>query len=76
MNTPPRDRQEFWIRFICSFLFFGTIAAVGVILHALDRLGIPVSIAIWALVTLSVSFYAAKVGDDAWHKILSFFHHW
>ncbi len=76
MNTPPRDKEEFWVRFICSFLFFGAIAAGGVLLYALDRLGITASVTIWAIMTLVISLYAAKVGDDAWHTLLSFFRHW
>ncbi len=66
--------MKFWVRFTCSFLFFGTIAAIGIILYVLDPLGIPKSIAIWAVVSLANSYYAAKVGDEAWRRILSFFH--
>ena len=76
MNISPRDRLEFWVRFTCSFLFFGTIAAVGVLLYAVDSLGIPQSVAVWAVVSLAISLYAAKVGDKAWHRLLSFFQFW
>jgi hypothetical protein len=26
MAEPPRDRSEFWIRFVCAFFFFGAVS--------------------------------------------------
>ncbi|MES2922755.1 MAG: hypothetical protein V4819_14470 [Verrucomicrobiota bacterium] len=75
MSNPPSDRWEFWIRFICSFLFFGFIVALGV-LRGVDSWGLPAGITVWALATLAISLYAAKVGDEAWHKLLNFLRWW
>ena len=71
MSDPPKDRAEFWIRFVCSFMFFGLIVAICV-LRCVDSCGLPVGIAVWAVATFSISLYAAMAGDEAWHNIISF----
>jgi hypothetical protein len=75
MSDPPQDRLEFWIRFVCAFLFFGFIAALGV-LRVIDSWGLLIGIAVWAAVSFAISFYAAKVGDEAWHSLIRFFRWW
>ena len=75
MNTPPRDREEFWIRFVCAFLFFGFLAAL-LIVRFIDFLGIAQGLGLWAVVVLTVSLYAAKVGDQAWHNIIESIRWW
>ena len=75
MNMPPRDREEFWIRFVCAFLFFGFLAAL-LIVRFIDSLGTAQGLVLWAVVVLSVSLYAAKVGDRAWHNIIESVRWW
>jgi hypothetical protein len=71
MSNPPRDRSEFWIRFVCAFVFFGFIIALGILKFA-DSWGITGSVAIWAVASLAISLYAAKIGDEAWYQLLDF----
>jgi hypothetical protein len=68
MSGPPRDQEEFWIRFICAFLFFGSLAAL-LLFRYIDDLGIAAGLGIWTMVVLSISLYVAKNGDDAWEKV-------
>jgi hypothetical protein len=75
MSDPPKDRSEFWIRFTCSFVFFGFVIAIGV-LRGVDSWGLPIGFAVWATASLAISIYAAKVGDEAWHSLLGFFRWW
>jgi len=75
MSDPPKDRVEYWIRFVCAFLFFGFIMAL-VILRCVDGWGLKTGIAVWAIVTTGISMYAARQGDDAWRTILRFFGGW
>ena len=75
MSCPPHDKSEFWIRFVCSFLFFGFIVGIGV-LRGVDSWGLRTGIAVWAAVSLAISLYVAKVGDEAWHRLLGFFRWW
>ncbi len=75
MNKPPRDREEFWVRFGCAFLFFGFLAAL-LIVRYLDSLGIAQGIGLWTIIVISISLYAAKVGDQAWHNIIESIRWW
>ncbi|MCX6853749.1 MAG: hypothetical protein NTV80_02465 [Verrucomicrobia bacterium] len=75
MNTPPRDREEFWIRFVCAFLFFGFLAAL-LIVRFIDSLGIAQGLGLWTVVVLWVSVYAAKVGDQAWLDLIEAIRRW
>lgn len=68
MSEPPRDREEFWIRFVCAFFCFGFLAAL-LMFRFIDELGIPAGLGIWLLVVLSISLYAARYGDAAWEKL-------
>jgi hypothetical protein len=69
MKEQPLDWTEFWIRFICSFLFFGFLFAL-LFLRFIDETGLAWGIGIWVTLTAGVSCYAARVGDEAWHKII------
>jgi len=75
MSDPPRDRSEFWIRFVCAFLFFGFLAAFAII-RCVDSLGVAAGVGIWAAVVLSISVYAARVGDEAWHHLFDSIRWW
>jgi len=41
MSDLPRDRWEFWIRFICAFLFFGVVVDGKADLSNLSNLPTP-----------------------------------
>jgi hypothetical protein len=75
MSHPPRDRSEFWIRFTFAFLFFGFLVAL-VIIRFLDSMEMAQGVGIWAVVSISISIYAAKVGDDAWHRLIDALRWW
>jgi len=75
MSEPPRDREELWIRFICSFLCFGFLTALLTFRH-IDELGLAAGLAIWFMAVLSMSLYAARTGDQAWQKILNLLLPW
>ena len=75
MSELPRDREEFWIRFICAFLCFGLLAAL-LMLRRIDELGISAGLGIWLMVVLFMSFYAARVGDQAWVKLVNLLCWW
>jgi hypothetical protein len=78
MSQPPRDRFEYWIRFTCAFFFFGVVLGLGGI--AIQFLGeglSPATMAMfWGGATLACSLYAARVGDDAWRKLLELIRWW
>jgi hypothetical protein len=75
MTHPPRDRQEFWIRFVCAALFFGTILLLFGI-RFVDAAGLYVTLAVWAVCTLAISLYAALHGDAAWAALIRIFRWW
>lgn len=75
MNVPPRDRFEFWVRFGCSFLFFGFLLAL-LSLRFIDSLGLPLGCAAWFVATSGISIYAGLVGDEAWHRIVNLLRWW
>jgi hypothetical protein len=75
MSDPPKDRSEFWIRFVCSFVFFGIIAAI-VLLKYFDSWDLKAVLAVWAGVTLTISFYTTRAGDSAWYHLLGLFRGW
>ena len=75
MSVPPRDRFEFWVRFGCSFLFFGFLLAL-LSLRFLDGLGLPLGATAWFFTTSMISCYAAFEGDEAWLKIVNFLRWW
>ncbi len=75
MSDSSFDWEEFWIRFVCSFLFFGFIFALGLLRYVEDT-GWILGGVIWTVLTVGVSIYAAKVGDEAWHKLLDGLRWW
>lgn len=75
MAEPPRDREEFWIRFVCAFLCFGFLAAL-LMFRLIDKVGIPAGLGIWLMAVLSISFYAAREGDHAWQKLVNLLFPW
>jgi len=75
VNKPPTDWLGFWIRFGCSFIFFGFIFALG-FLRFVDHTGLLFGSLIWAMLTIGISIYAAKAGDEAWHKIINALRWW
>lgn len=74
MSEPPKDRSEYWVRFVCAFLFFGLIAGL-VLLRVVSPVG-PGGIGVWLLVTISISLYAARVGDEAWEELIKTIRWW
>ena len=76
MSNPPQDRSEFWIRFICASLFFGLILGIGILLRSADSWGIPLSFTVWFISTFAIAMYAARIGDEAWKKLLELFRWW
>lgn len=75
MSKPPIDLLEFWIRFLCSFLFFGFLFAL-LLLRFMDTLGWFGSLGAWLTITSTISLYAARTGDDAWSRIISCLRWW
>ncbi len=67
-------RTEFIVRFICGAIFFGLV--VGLLglrfVTAVDAL----AIAVWILITVSLSVLVAVRGDDAWRKTTGIFRWW
>jgi hypothetical protein len=74
MGEPPCDREEFWIRFICAFLCFGLLTSL--MLRYIHELGIFAGLGIWMLLVLTMSSYAARVGDHAWRKLVNLMFGW
>ena len=75
METPPHDRAEFWVRFVCGFFFFGSLAGL-IGLRFLDSLGaIPTLVGI-GCATLVMSIYVARVGDEGWRTLLEKIRWW
>ena len=75
MSVPPRDRFEFWVRFGCSFLFFGFLLALFSV-RFLGSVGLPLWSVVWLMVTGGISWYAALHGDEAWVKIVNLLSRW
>lgn len=75
MSDSSFDWPGFWIRFGCSFVFFGVIFALG-LLRFVDDTGLILGSGIWALLTVGVSIYAARVGDEAWHRLIDALRWW
>jgi hypothetical protein len=75
MNDHPFDWLEFWIRFGCAFVFFGLLFAL-LMLRFIDSIGLPLGIAMWIASTVGTGIYAARVGDDAWHRIINALKWW
>jgi hypothetical protein len=74
MIDPPRDRSEFLIRFVCASIFFGiVIALIGI--RFIDSVH-PTTIAIWGVLTTSISLLAAVRGDEVWRGFAGFFRWW
>jgi hypothetical protein len=72
MSEPPRDRLEFWVRFICAFVFFGLVSGVMIFKNVtFDQPNLGQLY--WALTTLAISLLAARVGDAAWRGLCTFF---
>jgi hypothetical protein len=75
MSDRPFDWLEFWIRFGCAFVFFGFLFAL-LLLRFADSTGLPLGIVIWMTSTVVVCIYAARVGDEAWHRIINALRWW
>jgi len=75
MSKPPRDRLEFWIRFIGTFFVFGVISAVCC-LNLYHSWGLTKCIAVGVVATLLPSTYAAFSGDNTWLKIMDYIRWW
>ena len=74
MSDPPADRIEFLIRFGCAAMFFGCIMAlIGI--RFIDSIH-PASVAIWGLLTISISLLAALRGDGVWRGFAGFIRWW
>lgn len=77
MNSP-QGRATYWIRFVCSFLFFGLIIAailLRVMVRTIDE-QLWLFGALWLFFTLITSHYLARKGDAGWHKLLNPFRFW
>ncbi|MCW1884752.1 hypothetical protein OKA04_08430 [Luteolibacter flavescens] len=72
--TPPRDRPEFIIRFVCAAVFFGIIVALLGFPY-IERLG-WYFLALWLVVTGLIATAAAMFGDEVWHKLIDFIRWW
>lgn len=75
MKNQPFDWLEFWIRFGCSVVFFGFLFAL-LLLRFVDMTGLSLGITIWIASTVGVGLYAARVGDEAWHRIIEVLRWW
>lgn len=74
-EDPPRDREEFWIRFGFALVFFGGLfALLGI--RFIDSAGVLPTLVIWGLSSVSISAFAAWHGDDAWRRICGFLRWW
>jgi len=72
--TPPMDRAEYWIRFVCAFIVFGAITALFLLRYT--NTFSAGYLATTLLFTVLISIYAARTGDEAWHRIVNFFRWW
>jgi len=74
MSSPPTDRLEYWVRFVCVFIIFGAIVFLLFLRYSssfsLVSLTVPMSI------TLLICHYAARVGDEAWYRLINLFRWW
>jgi hypothetical protein len=73
MPDPPRDRLEFWVRFVCGGLF-GFVISGLIWLRMFDLtefgwLGIPAT-------SLICAFAAVRFGDDFWASLRFLFRWW
>jgi hypothetical protein len=67
-DAPPKtDWLEFWVRFVCGFLF-GAFAGIRVWLYFLDSWGAFVAIDL--AVAAGCGLAAARYGDKFWHSVL------
>ncbi|MFN4943911.1 MAG: hypothetical protein ACK5G9_08990 [Akkermansiaceae bacterium] len=68
------QRTEFIVRFICGAIFFGLV--VGLLglrfVTAVDAL----AIAVWILITVSLSVLVAVCGDDSWRRMAGILRWW
>lgn len=71
---PPRDRQEFVIRFAFAAVFFGFVVALAG-LRFVESFSWS-AVAGWAAITAGISTFAAWHGDEAWRKLIGFFRWW
>ena len=74
MSNHPADRSEYIIRFVCAFFVFGAINAL-ILIRFIDFGG---AFFVWVSlgITILISMYAARVGDQAWHRLINFFRWW
>lgn len=72
---PPVDRFEFWVRFICGFLFFGLVSGM-IGLRVVDSVGVVPTVIVALLATLAMSFFVARLGDDGWRRLVDQLRWW
>ncbi len=70
MSSPSFKQSQFWIRFFCGLIFFGTISAL-IGLRYLDSMGTGITITACVAFTLIVSIIGARSGfskllDSLW----------
>ena len=75
MSSPPYDKSEFWIRFVCGFVVFGIVFGLFA-LRFVDTIGSTVTLVAVAVATLSASFYVARVGDSGWRDLFDSLRWW
>lgn len=75
MSGPPVDRFEFWVRFCFACAFFGFVLAL-VVLKQVHDWGVAPSAAAWLGGTAVASYYAARVGDAAWSRLMNWIRWW
>lgn len=74
MNTnPPRDRFEFWVRFICGAMF-GPLLALMFVWRILPDIAMSWLVGLGASAFVGVA--AAVWGDRFWHFLLGLFRWW
>lgn len=76
--TPPPDRITYWVRFVCSFLFFGIVIA-AILLRIMMRTiheELWLFGTLWLVITLGTSHYLACKGDSGWRNLLDKFIFW
>lgn len=71
----PRDWFGFWVRFSCAVLFFGLLFAF-ILMRYVEDTGLSLGITIWIISTVSAGIYVARVGDDAWNKMIDTLRWW
>ena len=76
MSSPPVDRSEFWIRFVCGFLFFGIFnSLIGLRFFAYSTGLVPTMVGA-VVITLAMSLFVARIGDEGWYTLINWLFWW